>query len=501
MLLHGAAQSQVMLDSRLAADRVAAGLGDSAGTLTTAVVFIDDETVLAANRGDGTIRRLDLVAGSVVGPGAVVLDLDVIVSGGDNQSEYGVQALVLHPAFAVNGWVCVRYDRSPTAGQDTSQDDVVLGPNFSASLPTDNVIERYAWDPGANGGVGGLVFDMLLRSVVVDTRYHHGGPIVFGTGNMLYTVYGDLRRTGDGGWLAQTGGALLSVNVAGGVVDDHATVVRCNDDGTVPPDNPFDPDTAGVPAGASSWHAYGIRNSFGLAVDPVTGDVWDTENGAGEFDEVNRVEAASNSGWKQVMGPLNHPAQIGSLDDIVELPGSAYSDPEFSWRDTVGVTGLHFLHGSALGPAFDDTVIAGCVNAGHLWRIELNEQRTGFVFETPALQDLTDDRVNALEDPVGADGQEIVLGLGFGGAGSGILAIERSPDGFPYLLTADGNLYRLRRSADLDADGTVGVVDFFGLLAEWGPCLDPCPPACPGDLNGDCTVDTQDFFLLLTRWG
>jgi choice-of-anchor B domain-containing protein len=54
---------------------------------------------------------------------------------------------------------------------------------------------------------------------------------------------------------------------------------------------------------------------------------------------------------------------------------------------------------------------------------------------------------------------------------------------------------------DLDGDGTVGVNDFLMLLAAWGPCPDPCPPACAGDLDGDCTVGVNDFLLMLASWG
>jgi hypothetical protein len=54
---------------------------------------------------------------------------------------------------------------------------------------------------------------------------------------------------------------------------------------------------------------------------------------------------------------------------------------------------------------------------------------------------------------------------------------------------------------DLDGDGTVGVLDFFALLAAWGPCPEPCPPQCVADLNMNCTVDVIDFFLLLANWG
>jgi hypothetical protein len=53
---------------------------------------------------------------------------------------------------------------------------------------------------------------------------------------------------------------------------------------------------------------------------------------------------------------------------------------------------------------------------------------------------------------------------------------------------------------DLDGDGAVGVTDFLQLLADWGPCPGPCPPACLGDLDGDCTVGVTDFLLLLAFW-
>ncbi len=54
---------------------------------------------------------------------------------------------------------------------------------------------------------------------------------------------------------------------------------------------------------------------------------------------------------------------------------------------------------------------------------------------------------------------------------------------------------------DLDGDCIVGISDFLGLLANWGPCPAPCPPACPADLDGDCEVGISDFLLLLANWG
>ena len=501
MTATAAAHGQILLNTDLAADLVAQGLGATPGTLTTAMVFVDQQTVLVVNRGDGLVRRLDLQPGDVAEACIVVLDLDVIAAGTDGQSEYGVQSMELHPDFAINGLVYIRYDRSPTPGQDTPQSDVVLGPNFSASVPTSNVIERFVWDPAANDGDGALLPDQLIHSVTVDTRYHHGGPVVFFPDGTLAVIYGDLRRTSSAGWRQNTAGALLSVNVASGVVENNGTVVRLNDDGTVPGDNPFDPWDPDLPAGTATWFAYGVRNSFGMAVDQVTGNLWTTYNGAATFDTIDLVAPGKNFGWNQITGPVDHPSQGGNPDNLVVLQGSDYSDPEFSWLDTIGVTGMHFLAGSLLGPAWDDVVLAGCVNDGHLWAFRLNGGRNGFDFQTPALKDLVDDRSNAIEDPVGPDGAEIVLGLDFGGFLAGIIAFERGADGWPYVLTAQGDLYRLRTSADLDADGSVGILDFLLLLTAWGDCPGPCPPACAGDIDQDCTIGITDFLAMLAAWG
>ena len=54
---------------------------------------------------------------------------------------------------------------------------------------------------------------------------------------------------------------------------------------------------------------------------------------------------------------------------------------------------------------------------------------------------------------------------------------------------------------DLDADGIVGIDDFYALLDAWGPCPDPCPPFCAADFDGDCSVGILDLLVLLGNWG
>ena len=104
--------------------------------------------------------------------------------------------------------------------------------------------------------------------------------------------------------------------------NDHLTgvVLRLNDDGTTPRDNPFFElgRRVGGEVGANiqKIFAYGIRNSFGLAVDPRTGFLWNQENGDDSFDEINRITAGQNNGWVQVMGPLSRVTEFKMIETM-----------------------------------------------------------------------------------------------------------------------------------------------------------------------------------------
>ena len=113
-------------------------------------------------------------------------------------------------------------------------------------------------------------------------------------------------------------------------------------------------------------------------------------------------------------------------------------------------------------------MLVGCVNDGHLWGFRLDADRECFDLQSGALQDLVDERINALEDPPGPDGQEIVFGMNFGeGPSMGVLAIERGADGLPYLLTTDGKLYRIRGWDVLDLLERPNIRRLLILLAGW----------------------------------
>ena len=90
------------------------------------------------------------------------------------------------------------------------------------------------------------------------------------------------------------------------------------------------------------YYAYGIRNSFGIAIDPVTGNLWETENGEDTDDEINLIKPGFNGGWKVTMGPMSKDNGI-TENDLVNFPGSHYADPVFGWFKPVAVTVIEFL--------------------------------------------------------------------------------------------------------------------------------------------------------------
>ena len=167
----------------------------------------------------------------------------------------------------------------------------------------------------------------------------------------LYAMIGDLNRNGQ-----------LQNNAGGAAPDDSSVILRVNSDGTPAAGNPFTPYCsvtttqtctidANCPAGqtcrtqVARYYAYGIRNSFGMAIDPVTGALWDTENGPADYDEVNRINPGFNSGWNQIMGPDSRdPQGVGNLFNMPGA-GSTYSDPEFSWLATIAPTAILFPRG------------------------------------------------------------------------------------------------------------------------------------------------------------
>lgn len=274
-----------------------------------------------------------------------------------------------------------------------------------------NRVYKYTWN--------GQVLEnpvLLLDLPAIPGPNHDGGKLMIGPDNYLYGVIGDLNHDG-----------MLQNFPEGASPDDTGIIFRINPlDGTIVPDNPFltDPNDP-----TSKYFAYGIRNSFGLTFDPVSKNIWDTENGPASNDEINIVAPGFNSGWQTVMGPIS--SSGNSEDELVRLEGSHYADPILTWLDPPALTDIEFLNSTSLGETYTNNVFIGDNNNGNLYYFEVNPERNGFILDS--VSDLVVD--NEQEQ------SSIVFGKGFGS----ITDLVTGPsDGFLYVLSFDnGIIYRI----------------------------------------------------------
>jgi aldose sugar dehydrogenase len=290
-----------------------------------------------------------------------------------------------------------------------------------------NRVYRYNWNGEA------LVNPALILDLpAIPGPNHDAGKLVIGPDQYLYVIIGDLNHNGK-----------LQNFLDGPEPDDTGVIFKVNpNDGSAAPNNPF------INSGNSvlnRYYAYGIRNSFGLAIDPITNMLWDTENGPSEYDEVNLVRPGFNSGWETVMGPIS--LSGGNEDELVNFPGSHYADPLFSWKITPAITDIEFLHSSNLGDKYTNNIFVGDNNNGNVYYFEVNEDRTGLKFD--ASQTGLTDLVVDDEEELSA----IIFGSGFGS----ITDIATGPDGFLYILSFDdGVIYRVSPSSNNQIAASVG---------------------------------------------
>ncbi len=294
--------------------------------------------------------------------------------------------------------------------------------NDDRSQVLGNRIYRFEWnDTDKSLSNGSLILDLPA----LPGPNHNGGKLIIDSENMhLYAVIGDLNRDG------------MSQNFKNGSLpDDTSAIIRINPDGSPAQDNPFLNVSKGDDnyANLSKYYAYGIRNSFGLAIDPVTGTMWDTENGPIRNDEINIVRPGFNSGWQKVMGPIER-TNVTAENDLVNFFNStSYANPVFTWGRSIGVTDIEFYNSDKLSNNYTNNIFVGDFNNGNLYYFEVNESRTGLQLEHPRL---ADDLVASNERQRAA----VIFGTGFAG---GITDIETGPDGYLYILTYMGKVYRV----------------------------------------------------------
>jgi len=479
--------------------------------LPTSIAFLGPDDLLVLEKDSGRVKR---VVNGVVQ--STVLDLAV-----NNFSERGLLGIALHPDFPENPgvylfWTCravATQDADPFRPEETRcSDDHIAGLPDSADVLQvpllGNRVDRFEWDGSA------LTYDRNLEMLLAFQNdgapvppgqgddatgphgaqpargNHDGGILAFGADGKLYVIVGDLGRRGalqnlPCGPTATTCDGPEDVtpdDQFGGPDPDDAhfsgVILRLNDDGTTPADNPFF--AAGAAMGGEEGanvqriFAYGIRNSFGMAVDPLSGNLWQQENGEDAFDEINRVDGGMNSGWIQVAGPssrvgqyrqiettsLHHedfpnlqqfrwdPQNIAAtpadaLSRLFRLPGSHYSEPEFSWKFVLAPSAIGFQDGSALGPQYRGDLFMGFSTldtlGGPLFRFNLTGNRRAIAVDDPRLQDRVADNLTFHEM---TESESLVFGTDFGI----VTDIETGPNGNLFVVSLDqGTVYEISR--------------------------------------------------------
>jgi glucose/arabinose dehydrogenase len=420
----------------------------------TAMAFLgSSDDIIVTEKDNGTVRR---IVGGVVQPEPIV---DVAVANDNGTNERGLLGMALAKQNETTTYVFLYYTESG-GGQDGDDADGVV--------PAGNRLYRYELVDNVNGNTTSaklinpkLLLDLPARP---GPRYQAGPLLV--SQNQINTTNIDGFASGSGG--ATTSNTTVYLMI--GDLDHHRTEAENYEDGS-PPDgtggilavdaegNPL-PNPVLVRGEANGdeeeeedeeeqedigmlpyYFAYGLRNGFGMTFDPVTGYIWDTENGPNEFDEINLVLPGFNSGWAAIQGPAAAPENEGAdiEDDLEDFGGTGqYSDPEFAWQNTVGVTGIKFLNSTALGEEYLNDVFVGDINNGRIYHFDLNPDRTGL-----ALEGDLEDRV---ADNVGELGP-VIFGTGF----RSISDIEVGPDGYLYiLLYGPGKIYRIVPAGEED---------------------------------------------------
>ena len=454
-----------MLDANLSVTTVITGLSQP-----TCLAFLGDKDFFVVEKNTGKVQR---VVNGVVQ--STVLDLAV-----NSASERGLLGIALHPNFAQNGFVYLYWTESSTGADSTNLADVFQ--------PLSNRVDRYVWN-GIN-----LVFDrnlIKLRAYQADPNQplrgnHNGGVLRFGPDGKLYILMGDNGRRGllqnlPCGPTSVCPGPTVQDDQFGGPEPDNAHltgfILRLNDDGTTPTDNPFY-NTASTLSGVSAEaagnirkiYAYGVRNGFGMAFDPYTGNLWDQENGDDAFDEMNRIFPGANNGWVQFMGPSSRVAEFKQIEStygtkdlqqlrwppantadtpsaalakLYMLPGAQYNEPEFSWKYAIPASPLGFVNGRALGPQFEGDMFVGAARTflygGFLFRFKLNEpDRLHFNFnDNPLLIDRVADNTDKFDI---TESEPLLIGQNFGITAD----IQTGPNGNLFVVSnTNGAVYEI----------------------------------------------------------
>lgn len=326
------------------------------------IAFLPDGAMLVSER-EGRLRYVDEngLRDTVISG----LPEDLVV-----ERQGGLLGLALHPEFEDNRLVYFAYSAGTAAANHTALGRGRLNEDATALTDVEELFQ--------------VNFDK-------ERGFHFGGRVQFlADGTLMLTL-------GDGG---------LHRNESQNLANHLGTIVRLNDDGSVPFDNPFVTSRGAQP----EIFSYGHRNVQGIAINPETGSVWTHEHGARGGDEINIVASGANYGWPAVTYGINYNGS--PISDATE--GEGFEEPVWYWNPSIAPSGMAFYEGDAF-PGWQGDVFVGALAGSMLVRYEVDGDRV--------------------------IGEEQLLTE----AGHRIRDVQTGPDGMIYILTddLDGQVLRL----------------------------------------------------------
>ncbi|MBL4728989.1 MAG: PQQ-dependent sugar dehydrogenase [Gammaproteobacteria bacterium] len=289
--------------------------------------------------------RLRVVRDGKLLPEAVPGVPDVFYEG-----QGGLFDVLPHPNFSENRWVYLTYSKKTEGSSATA----IARGRFENDRLT-NVVEIFEAQAVGFG--------------------HYGGKIVFDNDGYMFLTLGDRMAPPVGDE------AALRAHPAQDRSNHQGVIVRLNDDGTVPNDNPFVGQSGMLP---EIW-SYGHRSPQGLAVHPETGDLWESEHGPQGGDEINRIEPGNNYGWPVVgrganYGAFGRPIHIGiSEEGMVQ--------PEQFWVPSIATSGLMIYTGDKF-PLWYGNIFSGSLAGEQLARLQLSDDYSSVVVEETLVYDI-----------------------------------------------------------------------------------------------------------------
>jgi len=420
-------------DSNLKVELVARNLD-----FPTAIDFLGNDDLLLTEKNTGNVY--EIINGNISAPlihlNVTTRDerglLGLAISGNGNNDSKDNTFVYLYYTLcgkdkATDSEVIQQFLNGEKVGQPTVK---------GGSKKCGNYVYRYELDAKDNK----LVAPKLIASLPgLPGPSHNGGKLLMDKEKNLFVTIGDLQTTKFN--QNKTGYDTKAQNIINGTFPDgRGGILRITHDG-----KPVGNGTLGVDYPLNLYYAYGIKNSFGIGLDPVTDNLWDTENGPQFGDEINLVKPGFNSGWEKVQGiwKLNQTREKDGIFDnstkgveFVDFSSKGkYSNPEFVWDKPVAPTALAFLDSDKLGQQYTNDIFVGSAKKGTLFHFDLKPDRESL----DLIGDLAD-LVYSKKD----DSSKIVFGENFGV----VTDLKVGPDGYLYVVsgsgeTGKGAIYRI----------------------------------------------------------